>query len=175
MNILDTIIEHKRSEVSLSKSERPMGLLEKSHLFKRQPLSLRQFLTDPAGTGIIAEFKRRSPSKGVINDRVDVVEVTSAYAAGGASCLSILTDRQFFGGSAADLERARVNNIPILRKDFMIDEYQVVEARAIGADVILLIALPDRWDWKCCWRSIMKKNWGISVRRRRSSGSITVT
>jgi indole-3-glycerol phosphate synthase len=76
----------------------------------------------------------------VINDRSDVVEVTTAYAAHGAACLSVLTDEHFFGGSANDLERARVNSIPILRKDFMIDEYQVVEARAMGADVILLIA-----------------------------------
>ncbi len=76
----------------------------------------------------------------MINDRADVLSVTSAYAAGGASCLSVLTDGHFFGGSAADLEKARVNDIPILRKDFMIDPYQVTEARAMGADVILLIA-----------------------------------
>ncbi len=140
MNILDTIIEHKRSEVSQAKAERPVGLLEKTALFGRQSLSLRHFLAEPGKTGIIAEFKRRSPSKGVINDAADVVEVTSAYAAGGAACLSVLTDQRFFGGSGADLEKARVSPIPILRKDFMIDEYQVVEAKAIGADVILLIA-----------------------------------
>jgi len=91
-------------------------------------------------TGVIAEFKRRSPSRGVINDRVRVEDVTKAYAAAGASCLSVLTDEEFFGGTSDDLRAARVNSIPILRKDFMIDEYQIVEARAIGADVILLIA-----------------------------------
>jgi indole-3-glycerol phosphate synthase len=140
MNILDTIIEHKRSEVIQAKAERPVGLLEKSALFVRQPLSLRSFLAEPGRTGIIAEFKRRSPSKGIINEGADVVEVTSAYAAGGAAALSVLTDQRFFGGSHRDLEKARVNPIPILRKDFVIDEYQVIEARAIGADVILLIA-----------------------------------
>jgi indole-3-glycerol phosphate synthase len=76
----------------------------------------------------------------VINDQVDVTAVTKGYAAAGASCLSVLTDGQFFGGSSEDLQRARINDIPILRKDFIIDEYQIVEAKAIGADVILLIA-----------------------------------
>ena len=140
MNILDTIVEHKRSEVKERMAQRPAAMLEKSPLFARTRLSLRSSLADPAGTGIIAEFKRRSPSKGVINERADVVDVTRAYASQGAACLSVLTDEQFFGGSREDLERARVNPIPILRKDFMIDEYQIVEARAMGADVILLIA-----------------------------------
>lgn len=140
MNILDKIIEYKRSEVQHRKAETSVGVLEKSAFFSRKPLSLRQFLTDPLKTGIIAEFKRRSPSKGVINDQADVLEVTAGYTSKGASCLSVLTDEHFFGGSRQDLEKARVNAIPILRKDFMIDEYQVVEAKAMGADVILLIA-----------------------------------
>lgn len=140
MNILDKIIEHKRAEVAQRKEAAPVAKLESSPLFARQVLSLKQFLTDPSRTGIIAEFKRRSPSKGVINDQVDVVTVTKGYAAAGASCLSVLTDSDFFGGSSEDLQRARVNEIPILRKDFIIDEYQIIEAKAIGADVILLIA-----------------------------------
>jgi len=140
MNILDTIIEYKRSEVARQKAIKPAMEWEKSVGFSRKVLSLQQFLMDPERTGIIAEFKRRSPSKGVINDRVSVVDVTKGYAAAGASCLSVLTDEYFFGGSGKDLEQARVNAIPILRKDFMIDEYQVLEARAMGADVILLIA-----------------------------------
>jgi indole-3-glycerol phosphate synthase len=140
MNILDKIIEYKRVEVIERKAAVPAKVLEARAGFMREPLSLRAFLTDPAKTGIIAEFKRRSPSKGVINDRSSVVEVTQGYAAAGASCLSVLTDGPSFGGSAEDLVEARVNPIPILRKDFIVDEYQIVEAKAMGADVILLIA-----------------------------------
>jgi indole-3-glycerol phosphate synthase len=140
MNILDKIIEHKRKEVAERKLATPVASLEKMPFFARQTFSLTSFLTDPAKTGIIAEFKRRSPSKGIINDKVRVADVTRGYTAGGASCLSVLTDGEFFGGASEDLEQARENAIPILRKDFMIDEYQIVEAKAIGADVILLIA-----------------------------------
>jgi len=140
MNILDKIIEHKKGEVEAARAAVAVSELEQRAFFVRQTLSLRAFLTDPDKTGIIAEFKRRSPSKGVINDHVSVREVTRGYAAAGASCLSVLTDAHFFGGSSKDLEAARVNAIPVLRKDFIIDEYQIVEARAIGADVILLIA-----------------------------------
>ena len=114
--------------------------LKKSDLFTRSTFSLKEFLLDETKTGIIAEFKRQSPSKGIINGTADVLEVTQAYTLNGASCLSILTDEYFFGGSAQDLLKARVNNIPILRKDFIIDEYQILEARSMGADVILLIA-----------------------------------
>ena len=140
MNILDTIIEHKRTEVAAQKAVVSAATLEKSAIFWREPLSLKAALADPASTGIIAEFKRRSPSKGVINDRVSVEDVTRGYTEGGAACLSVLTDGEFFGGSYADLVAARFNAIPILRKEFIIDEYQILEARAIGADVILLIA-----------------------------------
>ena len=140
MNILDKIIEHKKTEVANSKQLISVEELKKQKNFDRKIFSLKDFLFDETKTGIISEFKRRSPSKGIINDKADVVEVTKAYTANGASCLSVLTDSTFFGGSADDLRRARVNNIPILRKDFIIDEYQLVEAKAMGADVILLIA-----------------------------------
>jgi indole-3-glycerol phosphate synthase len=140
MNILDTIIEYKRTEVAGQKAAVAATSLEKSAFFSRRTLSLKTALTDPGSTGIIAEFKRRSPSKGVINDRASVLQVTQGYTEGGAACLSVLTDRHFFGGSNADLVGARINKIPILRKDFIIDEYQILEARSIGADVILLIA-----------------------------------
>ena len=162
MNILETIIEHKRSEVRSRKSVVRTEDLEKTDLFSKPVLSVKDFLLDQSKTGIIAEFKRRSPSKGVINDNVDVVEVTKGYAKYGASCLSVLTDEQFFGGSDEDLVKARINHIPILRKDFVIDEYQIVEAKSIGADVILLIAA-------CLTRAEVKrlaasaKNLGLEV------------
>jgi indole-3-glycerol phosphate synthase len=127
-------------EVEERKTATPVEVLRQSSLYTRPRLSLKQFLLDESKTGIIAEFKRRSPSKGRINEQADVVEVTTAYAGNGASALSVLTDELFFGGSTNDLLKARVNEIPVLRKDFMIDEYQIEEARAMGADVILLIA-----------------------------------
>lgn len=140
MNILDTIIAKKREEVVTRKSLVSNAALEKSAFFSRPTLSLAQSLVHPQRTGIIAEFKRKSPSKGIINAQADVIEVTNAYTHFGASGLSVLTDEQFFGGTSDDLVKARVNDIPVLRKDFIIDEYQIAEARAIGADVILLIA-----------------------------------
>jgi indole-3-glycerol phosphate synthase len=141
MNILDKIVAHKRIEIQAAKKNVSYTSLEESEYFHRDVLSFKDFVLDPGKTGIIAEFKRKSPSKGVINNKVSVENVTTGYAAAGASALSVLTDRQFFMGRKIDLVRARRNNkIPILRKDFMIDEYQVIEAKALGADIILLIA-----------------------------------
>jgi indole-3-glycerol phosphate synthase len=141
MNILDKIVEHKKKEVARDKRETTYTELEESEYFHRDTYSFRDFLLAEDRTGIIAEFKRKSPSKGIINDEALVKEVTKDYADAGASALSVLTDRNFFGGRKLDLKRARrVNEIPVLRKDFMIDEYQIVEAKALGADIILLIA-----------------------------------
>jgi indole-3-glycerol phosphate synthase len=140
MNILDQIIQQKRSEVEDRKKKVSISELEKGVYFDRGTLSLKESLEKRNRTGIIAEFKRRSPSKGVINDKVDIIDVTTAYFESGASALSVLTDKNFFGGSDEDLVEARINQIPILRKDFIINEYQVTEAKSIGADVILLIA-----------------------------------
>jgi indole-3-glycerol phosphate synthase len=141
MTILDRIVAHKKIEIQSAKKNVSYTSLEESEYFHRDVLSFKDFLLDPDKTGIIAEFKRKSPSKGIINDKVSVENVTTGYAAAGASALSVLTDRQFFMGRKIDLVRARRNNkIPILRKDFMIDEYQVIEAKALGADIILLIA-----------------------------------
>jgi len=140
-NILDRIVEKKREEIVISKLRTSLIELEQSEYFSRTCFSLHDFIINPALTGIIAEFKRKSPSKGVINDKLSVEEVTTGYAAAGASALSVLTDESFFGGNTRDLVAARkVNNIPILRKDFMLDEFQIIEAKALGADIILLIA-----------------------------------
>jgi len=141
MTILDKIVRRKKEEVVLAKQLVAVRQLEAGLHFNRDPYVFKDFLLDEGRTGIIAEFKRRSPSKGIINDQVKVEEVTRAYAAAGASALSVLTDTDFFGGHTDDLLAARaVNEIPVLRKDFMIDEYQVLEAKALGADIILLIA-----------------------------------
>ncbi len=141
MNILDKIVLRKKEEVALAKQKISVAELEANPNFDRKPLVFKDFLLDESRTGIIAEFKRRSPSKGVINGTADVAEVTQAYNLAGASALSVLTDTDFFGGKTEDLLQARaINQIPILRKDFMIDEYQILEAKAWGADIILLIA-----------------------------------
>ncbi|HYG39939.1 MAG TPA: indole-3-glycerol phosphate synthase TrpC [Cytophagales bacterium] len=141
MNILEEIVIHKRKEVELGKLAKPISLLQKTDFFDRKTFSIKHFLKKPDSCGIIAEFKRKSPSKGIINDKAKVDHVTSLYAEAGVSALSILTDNQFFGGSNNDLTKGReMNSIPVLRKDFIIDEYQIFEAKAIGADVILLIA-----------------------------------
>lgn len=140
MNILDTIIAKKRLEVTESKKSRPVSELEKMPFFGHTVLNFAQFLLREDKTGIVAEFKRRSPSKGIINDSATVEAVTKAYTMYGASGLSILTDASFFGGSLQDLLAATINDAPLLRKDFMIDEYQLIEAKAFGAEVILLIA-----------------------------------
>jgi len=141
MNILDKIVAQKHIEIAERSAQTPISALEQSPYFDRQTYSLRESLLNPTRTGIIAEFKRRSPSKGDINISADVATVTKGYADAGASGLSILTDEQFFGGSSTDLMAGReANQIPVLRKDFMVHDYQVFEARAMGADVILLIA-----------------------------------
>jgi indole-3-glycerol phosphate synthase len=140
MNILDKIVDQKKIEVVERKRIRSILDLEKESLFSKENYSLTSFIGNDAKTGIIAEYKRKSPSKGIINHHSTVEEVTAAYVANGASGLSVLTDELFFGGRIEDLVKATVNSIPLLRKDFMIDEYQLIEAKAFGADVILLIA-----------------------------------
>jgi indole-3-glycerol phosphate synthase len=141
MDILQTIVTHKKKEVKERKSLFPVKLLEKAIYFNSAPVSLKKYLLRDDLTGIIAEFKRKSPSKGFINKYAEVERTTIGYMQAGASALSVLTDTEFFGGKSADLSTARKFNFcPILRKDFIIDEYQITEAKSIGADVILLIA-----------------------------------
>lgn len=142
MDILDEINNNKRKEISEAKSRISLEELKASPYFKRNTNSLKAALLAEGASGVIAEFKTKSPSKGVINDEAEASEITEAYVAAGASGLSVLTDDQYFGGSFDDLAKARWANpgTPILRKDFMLDPYQIYEAKAHGADVILLIA-----------------------------------
>ena len=141
MNILDEIIGNKRKEVEERKSLYPVKLLEKSIHFAAPAVSLKKYLLRDDKSGIIAEIKRKSPSKGIINKYVSVERTSIGYMMAGASALSVLTDEKYFNGSSQDLMMARKYNFcPILRKDFVIDEYQVIESKSIGADAILLIA-----------------------------------
>jgi indole-3-glycerol phosphate synthase len=141
MNILEVIIKSKKDEVKEKKNLYPVKLLEKSVYFDSPTVSLKEYLLRKDKCGIIAEFKRHSPSKGDINMYADPEKVSLGYMQGGASALSVLTDETFFAGSNDDLITARkFNYCPILRKDFIIDEYQIYEAKSIGADAILLIA-----------------------------------
>lgn len=141
MNILEKIVEYKIKEVEERKSLYPVKFLEQSIYFLTQPVSLSRYVTRDDLSGIIAEFKKKSPSRGVINAHASVERTTIGYMQAGASALSVLTDKPSFGGSNEDLTTARKYNFcPIIRKDFTIDEYQVIEAKSIGADAILLIA-----------------------------------
>ncbi|MCW5517751.1 indole-3-glycerol phosphate synthase TrpC [Muriicola sp. Z0-33] len=140
MDILQKIVRDKHKEIELKKSLIPTSQLESSVLFKKATASLSAKLRNSA-TGIIAEHKRRSPSKSVINNTLNVADVAIGYKNAGVCGMSVLTDGKYFGGSLDDLLLARaVSDLPILRKEFIIDEYQIVEAKAYGADVILLIA-----------------------------------
>lgn len=141
MNILDTIVEHKRAEVLLRKKECPLARLASFDSYRRKTNVMT--IPGPEGrAGIIAEFKRMSPSRGPIHMDADPVRVARAYEAAGVSAMSILTDPKFFGGSLSDLNQVRqaCPQLVLLRKDFIIDPYQLHEASAYGADMVLLIA-----------------------------------
>lgn len=140
MDILTKIVNDKRIEVNLRKQLIPIKQLEQSILFIRETVSLTEKLKNST-TGIIAEHKRRSPSKQVINHDLNVFDVAKGYQDAGVCGMSVLTDGKYFGGSLDDLLTARAScNLPLLRKEFIIDTYQIIEAKAYGADVILLIA-----------------------------------
>jgi indole-3-glycerol phosphate synthase len=142
MTILDEINNHKRREVAERSEKISLKDLKESPFFNRATNSLLTSLRHPEASGIIAEFKTKSPSLGMINETAEVAEVTSGYVKAGASGLSVLTDFKYFGGSFENMEKARIANpkTPILQKDFVIEPYQVFEAKAHGADLILLIA-----------------------------------
>jgi len=141
MTILDKIVARKKEEVAEAKAKTSIAQLQESKLFLRSCYNLKNSILDPSKTGIIAEYKRASPSKGLINGVSTVQEVVKGYQEAGASAISVLTDKDFFQGSLEDLIAAReVLEIPLLRKEFIVDNYQIAEAKAYGADIILLIA-----------------------------------
>lgn len=138
---LEKIILNKKREITERKSLYPVKLLEKSVYFPTSSVSMKSYLTRKDKLGVIAEFKRKSPSKGWINQYAKPGEITLGYMQSGASALSVLTDKVFFEGNFSDLKAARAENYcPILQKDFILDEYQIIESKSIGADCILLIA-----------------------------------
>jgi indole-3-glycerol phosphate synthase len=143
MSILETIVAHKRIEVAARKAELPLAVLREQLAEAPRPRDFLAALLSPARPAprVIAEIKRRSPSKGELRPGLDAVELTHIYEQNGASAISVLTDGHFFGGSLNDLRDVRAATaLPLLRKDFVIDPYQIYEARAAGADAILLIA-----------------------------------
>lgn len=141
MDILQRIKEYKIKEVAERKDRYPLDSLKDRKYYDKPIISLAEYVRRTDRTGVIAEFKKKSPSEGFINRDADVQNITAGYIQAGASALSVLTDENFFGGSDEDLDLARqVNSSPILRKDFTVDAYQIHEARSIGADAILLIA-----------------------------------
>ena len=139
--ILDEIVSQKRIEILEKQKTQSIESFRNSENFLLPVKSAKASILDKSKSGIIAEFKRKSPSKGFINKDANVKEVVSGYEKYGASVVSVLTDEQFFGGSFDDFQQAKeVLNIPVLRKDFIVDEFQVYETKAIGADLMLLIA-----------------------------------
>lgn len=148
-DILQKILAAKRIEVDTSRAETPEAELEKRAARADPPRGFERALRAKIAEGrpaVIAEIKRASPSRGMIRADFDPARIAASYATNGAACLSVLTDREFFGGSPEDLIAARAAcPLPALRKDFMVDPYQILEARAWGADCVLLImdAAPD--------------------------------
>lgn len=141
MNLLDTIVQSKKQEIAYLKTHFSNRFFEEQPLFNSATRSLKKSIENSVTGGIIAEFKRQSPSKGVIHAHADVEAITTGYTAGLVAGISVLTDAPFFGAQPNDFAVARANNpIPLLRKDFILDEIQLWESKAMGADAILLIA-----------------------------------
>ena len=141
MTILDDILATKREELEVARrSVSPEAMAERAEAVSEAPRGFRRALAESEAPAVIAELKRRSPSKGLIRADFDPVKLARAYQAGGAACLSVLTDEHYFGGELGFLARVRAEvGLPLLRKDFVVDAYQIDEARVAGADAVLLI------------------------------------
>ncbi|RUT79968.1 indole-3-glycerol phosphate synthase TrpC [Ancylomarina longa] len=162
-NILDRIVQRKIAEVAVQKIQHPIFLLMAEENFKCTCYSAKESISKNTASGIIAEFKRQSPSKGVINETSHLKEVVLAYQEGGVSMVSVLTDETFFGAKNSDFKEARqCLSVPLLRKEFIVDPYQIYQSKAMGADVILLIAAilsPER----CKDFAFLAKELGMEV------------
>jgi indole-3-glycerol phosphate synthase len=147
-NILQEILTVKLREIEAAKAAKPLFALRRDAEAAAPPRNFIEAVHDKISAGsaaVIAEIKKASPSRGVLRERFDPAAIATSYALHGAACLSVLTDLRFFGGSAEYLRQAKAAcNLPVLRKDFMLDEYQVIEARAMGADCILIIVAAFR-------------------------------
>jgi len=163
MSILDQIIADKQKEVAFNKSVKPVKLLEQSIYYNTPKVSMKEYLLRDDRVGIIAEIKRKSPSVKEFKSSINIEELSIGYMQAGATALSVLTDKKYFGGSGEDLTEARKYNFcPILRKDFIIDEYQIVEAKSLGADCILLIA-SNLSPKRCLELAEFAQNTGLEV------------
>lgn len=163
MNILQKIIAHKHIEVARNKQSFPIEKLEKSSFMETPTKSMKEHIINDTKSGIIAEIKRKSPSKGIINPNANIQKISKGYEKAGVSGISVLTDVNYFGGSNEDFNLVRNNvNCSMLRKDFMVDEYQIVEAKAMGADVILLIAAGLEPN-KCLELAQFSKSLGLEI------------
>ncbi|MFI3291073.1 MAG: indole-3-glycerol phosphate synthase TrpC [Opitutales bacterium] len=162
MTILDKILITKKEEVALEKKAMCLSEIKDKELFHRQCYSPRANI-EKRETSLICEFKRRSPSKGNINLGADIAEILETYQENGAACVSVLTDTQYFGGTKEDILFARkLLSMPILRKDFIVDEYQIYQSKALGADMILLIASALSVQ-QCCDYADIAKALGLEV------------
>ena len=163
MNILHKIIANKSVEIENRRELKSIKLLEQSIYFETKVVSMKSYLRREDRLGVIAEIKRSAPSTGTLKEKVNVEELSIGYMQAGATALSILTDNSYFSGNLEDLTEARkFNYCPILQKDFIIDEYQVIEAKSIGADCILLIAAGLTKE-KCRQLAKMAKGLGLEV------------
>ncbi len=193
-DILRRILDVKARELGRARAAKPLGVLQDEVRRAPPPRDFVGALRSKIAAGkpaVIAEIKKASPSRGVLRERFEPAAIAASYERHGAACLSVLTDEQFFQGTLADLREARAAcALPVLRKDFTVDPYQVHEARAAGADCILLIAaalgdarmreLEDvahgRWAWRCWWKCTTPAELERALRsRRRSSASTTAT